>query len=184
MKDTLRKEMRSLRKALTIGERSHSSEIISSKLLADKRISETNGVVAVYLASPQEISLSPFIDAMLSRGKSLAAPRWNGSTYELANLSGLTENDLRIGPMNIAEPSTSETTVPPSLVDIWLVPGLVFDRKLKRIGYGGGWYDRLLSEAKDHSLKIGICHAFQVLDEIPFEQHDIALSELFTDEEP
>jgi 5-formyltetrahydrofolate cyclo-ligase len=183
MKKALREQMRLLRKQLNNDERTHSSNIISSKLLADNKITLASGIVAVYLASPQEISLSPFIEGMISRGKSLAAPRWNGKEYELAILSSLSESDLQIGPMNIAEPAKENAIVDPQDVAIWLVPGLVFDKKLKRIGYGGGWYDRLLCCANQKSLKLGICHSFQVLEEIPSEEHDITLDGLITDEE-
>ena len=168
--------MRERRRALTPEERTSSSEIICEKLAARN----LHSPIAVYLASPQEIDLSPFIRKMLTMGVKVVAPRWNGKTYELAALKGLDEAHLRKGPMGILEPAEAEI-VSPKDVGVWLVPGLAFTRNGKRLGYGGGWYDRLLADAPKASLKIGIAHAFQVVDDLPGEPHDILLSGIVDD---
>ena len=168
--------MRERRRALTPEERTAASEIICEKLAAFN----LHSPIAVYLASPQEIDLSPFIRKMLTMGVKVVAPRWNGETYELAVLKGLDEVNLRKGPMEILEPVEAEI-VPPKDVGVWLVPGLAFTRNGKRLGYGGGWYDRLLAAAPKDSLKLGIAHAFQVVDDLPSEPHDILLSGIVDD---
>ena len=165
--------MRERRRALTPEARTAASEIICSKLAAFN----FHSPIAVYLASPQEIDLSPFIRKMLESGANVVAPRWNGETYELAVLKGLDEAHLKQGPMGILEPAEAEI-VSPKEVEVWLVPGLAFTRSGKRLGYGGGWYDRLLAEAQKESLKLGIAHAFQVVDDLPREPHDIMLSKV------
>ena len=164
--------MRERRRALTPEERTAAAEIICEKLAA----LNFHSPIAVYLASPQEIDLSPFIRGMLAVAK-VVAPRWNGETYELAVLKGLDGACLRKGPMGILEPAEAEI-VSPKEVEVWLVPGLAFTRDGKRLGYGGGWYDRLLAEAPKDSLKLGIAHVFQVVDDLPSESHDILLSEV------
>ena len=182
-KDEIRRTMRERRKALTPEERTAASEIICAKLAADTDIAlrvdpfDGGASVAVYLASPQEIDLSPFIRRMLERGVKVVAPRWNGEAYELAVLKGLDEAHLRQGPMEILEPAEAEI-VSPKDVEVWLVPGLAFTQNGKRLGYGGGWYDRLLADAPKGSLKIGIAHAFQVVDDLPSEPHDVLLSKV------
>ena len=175
-KDEIRRTMRERRRALTPEERTASSEIICAKLAA----LNFHSPIAVYLASPQEIDLSPFIRKMLTTGAKVVAPRWNGETYELAVLRGLDEAHLRQGPMRILEPAEAEI-VSPKEVEVWLVPGLAFTRDGKRLGYGGGWYDRLLAGALKDSLKLGIAHAFQVVDDLPSELHDIRLTGVIDD---
>ena len=175
-KDEIRRTMRERRRALTPEERTASSEIICAKLAA----LNFHSPIAVYLASPQEIDLSPFIRKMLKMGAKVVAPRWNGETYELAVLKGLDEAHLRKGPMGILEPAEAEI-VSPKEVEVWLVPGLAFTRSGKRLGYGGGWYDRLLAGALKDSLKLGIAHAFQVVDDLPSELHDIRLTDVIDD---
>ena len=184
-KDEIRRAMRERRKALTPEARTAASEIICAKLAADSdiglRIDPFDGwsPVAVYLASPQEIDLSPFIRKMLAMGVKVVAPRWNGETYELAVLKGLDDAHLRKGPMGILEPAEAEI-VQPDDVEVWLVPGLAFTRNGRRLGYGGGWYDRLLSDLK-FPLSIGIAHAFQVVDDLPSEPHDVPLAGVVDD---
>ena len=168
--------MRERRRALTPEERTAASEIICAKLAA----LNLHSSIAVYLASPQEIDLSPFIRKMLTMGVKVVAPRWNGETYELAVLKGLDDAHLRQGPMGILEPAEAEIVLPKE-VGVWLVPGLAFTRNGKRLGYGGGWYDRLLADAPKDALKIGIAHAFQVVDDLPSEPHDILLSGIVDD---
>lgn len=176
MKDGIRRTMRERRRALTPEERTAAAEAVCAKLAAlDRR-----PPIAVYLASPQEIDLSPFIRKTLERGARVVAPRWNGETYELAVVQGLDEAHLRKGPMGILEPAEAEL-VPPKDVGTWLVPGLAFTRDGKRLGYGGGWYDRLLAEAPKDVVKLGIAHAFQVVDDLPSEPHDIRLTGVIDD---
>ena len=182
-KDEIRRAMRERRRALTPEARRAASEIICAKLAADTNIGlridplDGGSPIAVYLASPQEIDLSPFIRKILESGVKVVAPRWNGETYELAVLKGLDDAHLRKGPMGILEPAEAEI-VSPKAVGVWLIPGLAFTRNGKRLGYGGGWYDRLLADAPKDAWKIGIAHAFQIADDLPSESHDILLSKV------
>ena len=176
MKDTIRREMRERRKALTPDERAAAAARVCAKLSALGCPSP----VAVYLASPQEIDLSPFVRKLLEAGDRVVAPRWNGKTYELAVLRGLDAADLRTGPMGILEPREPEI-VSSAAVATWLVPGLAFTRDGKRLGYGGGWYDRLLADASKTAKAYGIAHAFQIMDKLPSEPHDISLTGVIDD---
>ena len=179
-KAAIRRRMRALRRALSPEERLRASEIVCAKLNLDEGIAaatdpfDGGDAVAVYLAAPDEIDLSDFIREMLDRGVKVVSPRWNGETYELARLKGLNDGDLRRGPMNILEPAEAEI-VKPQDVSVWIVPGLAFTKDGKRLGYGGGWYDRLLAATARNALKIGVGHEFQVVDDLPSEQHDILL---------
>lgn len=176
-KDAIRRQMRAMRRNLPPGVRAQAADAICARLAADPAVAAAastpgrRGVIAVYLASPDEIDLSGFICEMLGRGAALASPRWNGDTYELARLAGLSDDDLRRGPMNILEPAVAET-VPPGDIAVWIVPGLAFTAGGKRLGYGGGWYDRLLAAASEDAVKIGVAYDFQMADDLPGAQHD------------
>jgi 5-formyltetrahydrofolate cyclo-ligase len=67
---------------------------------------------------------------------------------------------------------------------VWIVPGLAFTKDGRRLGYGGGWYDRLLASARKDALRIGVAHEFQVLGDLPNEPHDILLNRVVTDAKP
>ena len=185
-KDAVRRQMRVRRKALTPEERGRAAQVVCAKLRGDSAIAEAidpfdgGGAIAVYLASPDEIDLSEFILEMLKCGVKIVAPRWNGETYELAKVKGLSDADLRRGPMNILEPAEPDIAAPAE-VEVWIVPGLAFTKDGKRLGYGGGWYDRLLASASKWSNKIGVAHGFQIVENLPHEPHDIKMDAVVTD---
>jgi 5,10-methenyltetrahydrofolate synthetase len=66
------------------------------------------------------------------------------------------------------------------LYDCIIVPTLGFDARLHRLGYGGGYYDRLLSD-QPQALKLGACFELGHADELPNEPHDIALDVVATE---
>ena len=89
-KDAIRRQMRAMRRNLPPGVRAQAADAICARLAADPAVAAAastpgrRGVIAVYLASPDEIDLSGFIREMLGRGAALASPRWNGDTYDKA----------------------------------------------------------------------------------------------------
>lgn len=180
-KSRIRREMKARRKALTAEERAAADAVVCERLKARRDLCETAGAfysgsaLAVYLAGADEINIDAFIEYMLGAGVNVVAPRWNGQTYVLARLAGLDGKGLRLGPMGIREPVDGEV-VEPGEVRAWIVPGLAFTRGGKRIGYGGGWYDRFLASAPRGAVKIGVAHPFQILDDLPGEPHDMRLT--------
>ena len=185
-KNELRREMKARRKALAGAAKAAADAAICDKLGTRADIAEAfdplerDSPVAVYLASPDEINLDRYIAWLLRVGVTVVAPRWNGETYELARLKGLDEKCLRRGPMGIREPVDAEI-VPPLDVHAWIVPGLAFTRGGKRLGYGGGWYDRFLSAAPKSAVKIGVAYSFQIVADLPSEPHDVPLTGVVDD---
>jgi len=178
-KEEIRQEMRRRRRLLSAAERSQVSSDLCARLRTDPEVAailKARKPIAVYLASPEEIDLSDFISDALSAAVPVFAPKWNGRAYELARLTGLEPPHVVPGPHGILEPA--DFASPPQPPALWLVPGLAFSRSGHRIGYGGGWYDRLLSNAGG-SLLLGVCHPFQVVSTLPSEKHDILIDRLF-----
>jgi len=79
--------------------------------------------------------------------------------------------------MGIREPVDVEI-VPSEKVSAWIVPGLAFTRGGKRLGYGGGWYDRFLAVAPEGAVKIGVAYSFQIIGDLPSEPHDVPLTDV------
>jgi len=182
-KPAIREEMRARRKALPPEAKTRAASVICDKILAHPDVTAAldplggGGALAVYLASPDEIDLIAAIEGMLARGVTVVAPRWNGETYDLAKLKSLRDEDLRKGPMGIFEPKDADIVTPKD-VAVWLVPGLAFTRDGKRLGYGGGWYDRLMAGADKYAKKFGIAYTFQVVEDLPSEPHDIRVNSI------
>ena len=176
-KNKIRAAMKARRKAVTPEARAAVGKALSRRLFVENRelgaAIAKKGPIAVYLASKEEIDLTDFITAALSFGCALVAPRWNGTEYELARVENL--ETLVKGPHGIPEPPAGPVVLPKD-VRAWLVPGLAFTRHGGRLGYGGGWYDRFLRRVSKRVPKIGVAHAFQFVDELPTEPHDIRLT--------
>lgn len=89
-------------------------------------------------------------------------------------------SELIHGAYDILEPKNTRFKIDERCIDVSYVPGVAFDSSGKRIGYGGGYYDRFLNKLEKHSKKIALCYDFQVLDDIPVEAHDILVDDIIT----
>ncbi len=182
-KAEIRREMKARRRSLAAEEKARWDAAICEKLKSSfctgeaARSPHCGGLLAVYLAMPDEINIDPFIEYLLRSGFEAVAPRWNGETYDLVRLKGLGEKNLRRGPMGIREP-VGDDTVDPKEVHAWIVPGLAFTRDGKRLGYGGGWYDRFLAAAPEDAVKIGVAYMFQIVGKLPAGPHDAPMTGL------
>ena len=172
LKQTLRRQMRTLRAALSLLERASAAALVNQRLRA-LCLEQNWNAVAVYLATDEELNLDEFIAWLLARGVKVYAPY--GDDFALLN----SLEAVNVGKFGVREPrkpqNTQSTLLPEELV--FLMPGLAFDRRGSRLGFGGGWYDRALSRYPQ-ALKIGIAFDFQIVDEVPREAHDILMDAL------
>lgn len=77
-------------------------------------------------------------------------------------------------------PADKTQVLPTQKFDLIIVPTLAFDKKLYRLGWGGGWYDRFLV-AQPQASKVGLCFSNGRSDKIPAEKHDIPLDQIITE---
>lgn len=87
--------------------------------------------------------------------------------------------DMQPGPFGVLEPPADLPAVPLAQIPLLLVPGVVFDRQGHRIGWGQGYYDRILRGYS--GVRVGFAYEFQVLEEIPYEPWDEAVDFLVTE---
>ena len=128
-------------------------------------------------AFADEVDTGPMLRMVLSGGKRLACPRIDPvnrrlDLFEVENL----ERDLVPGFWDIREPSATCRPVGPLEVDWSLVPGVAFDSHGYRLGRGGGYYDRLLSNIRPDSTCWALIFAEQWVAEVPREPHDRPLN--------
>ncbi len=170
-KRELRQAMRVRRAAVPADGRAAASAAVCRNVLARADVQAAvaaRRTFAVYLAQANEIDLSALVSELAAADVPMAAPRWNGMSYTLARL---TKESLREGPHGIMEPA-SDVPVAPGDVGVWIVPGLAFAPDGARLGYGGGWYDRLLSGASPDATVLGVAYPFQMVEALPAEPHD------------
>lgn len=179
-KGEIRAAMRARRRALTAAQRAAASEAVSAALLARADVRAALAAkrpFAVYLAAPHELDLAPFIAALWVADVTVAVPCWDAASarYVLGAYDNTTP--LVEGASRIREPAEVRP-VAPADIGVWIVPGLAFTRAGGRLGYGGGWYDRLLGEAAPGAVALGVAHVFQIVDALPVEPHDRTLSDV------
>lgn len=139
---------------------------------------EKANTVFVYCSYKSEASTYEIIARLFEQGKKVAAPRVAGNKMDFYLIDSF--DCLEKGYMGISEPKAECAICYPDVNDVILVPGVVFDRRLFRIGYGGGFYDKYLSENK-RAYSVGIAYEFQVIDEIPIDSWDRGLDLIITD---
>jgi 5-formyltetrahydrofolate cyclo-ligase len=145
-KATLRREVLARRDALDPESRARLSSIALSRVSALSVYRRARAVLG-YASFGSELDTHPFLRAVLASGRLLALPRVERTERRLALHEVKTlDGELQPGPWGILEPDSARCrTVTPGEIDFVLVPGLVFDRAGGRIGYGAGYYDRLLT---------------------------------------
>lgn len=154
--------------------------------LNDWLLSQSFEWICCYVEKPPEPVTSRSIDLWCRRGQfKVAVPFCNGDNLSLFALSSLVQ--LEPAAFGLLEPPASLRTtphlVPPAKIQCFVVPGVAFDRTGNRIGYGRGYYDRLLADASPDAVKIGYCYSTQVVDLIPnVESWDIPMDYLLTEE--
>jgi 5-formyltetrahydrofolate cyclo-ligase len=127
--------------------------------------------VLVYASCGSELSTEPLLVAALSAWKALILPRvTDDGGLRLHAIGALAQ--LSPGYRGIPEPGASLPEVAVTAIDLALVPGVGFDRRGGRLGYGGGWYDRLLAEPGWRCPIWGLSFACQIVDELPLDAHD------------
>ena len=165
-----------MRKILTHHDISLKSKRIFDFLFSEVHILKYNNI-CTYMSSFNEPDTFPIIKELFRNNKNVCIPVTDKETKTLS-LSVINDMNFKKGAYNIYEP---KNIIPVNFQfpDVILVPGIAFDRNKNRIGFGMGYYDKLLSEC--NAVKIGICYDFQVTDDIPAEKHDIKMDMLVTD---
>ncbi len=163
------------RKAQTAENKRRNDEKIVKKIkrLADYKKARC---ILFYLPIHGEVDLTALFNKDRSN-KTFVLPRMKGKTLQLHAIEKLTQTEK--GKFNVLEPHKHLPPIKPEEIDLLLVPGVVFSHDGHRIGYGKGFYDRLLK--KTVSIKIGIAYAFQIVKNIPGEPHDVPMDMIITE---
>jgi 5-formyltetrahydrofolate cyclo-ligase len=139
-----------------------------------------HAVVASYRAFGSEIDSTPLAEALRAMGHIIALPVVTGEGKALLFRRYEPGDRLAAGALGMSEPMPAAPAVEP---DMLLVPLLAFDRRLHRLGYGGGYYDRTLKELRQRKdiVAMGLAFACQEIPEVPVGSHDIRLDKMATE---
>ena len=126
--------------------------------------------LALYAPTRGETDTADIHRAALAAHKSVCYPRVEQERLRFYRVKSRAE--LVIGRFGILEPGPESHEIAPEDLDLILLPGVAFDQRGFRLGYGRGFYDRFLAESNFSGVKIGMGYTFQMLDCLPVEGHD------------
>ena len=149
-------------------------------LLYDFILEHSFSCVSGYMSTKNEPNLLPLYLELQAQGVSFVFPKSDSNGYQMALVHHF-KNDFMIGKFGVKEPVDHCDICLPEQVDCWLVPGLLFDKRGYRLGYGKGVYDELLKEVD--TFKCGIAYDFQVTDRLMDDSWDEKLTHVFTNQE-
>jgi 5-formyltetrahydrofolate cyclo-ligase len=163
-KELLRRTLRAERSALGVADVRAASEACCrhvAPLLGAARM------VAVYSGARGEIDPAPLLPELRARGVEVAWPR----VADERSIYFHTADGLEPGRFQLQEPPAGSPRVAPDDIDVMLVPGVAYDDHGHRLGQGRGYYDRYLEQAP-RALRLGLCHAFQLVAAVPHRTGD------------
>ncbi len=182
MKAHLRKEMLSKRDKLSEKDIELKSRMIKKSLFALSEFKNAN-LVLFYAAFRSEVKTEKMIKEALKTGKRIALPVVSKKGDRLL-ISELKDYDKELAPgyYNIPEQKEKYHRLKfLNEVDLVILPGVGFDEKGNRLGYGGGFYDRLLSETDHDITLIGLAYEVQITPRIHKSPHDVKVDKIVTE---
>ncbi|WP_147819427.1 5-formyltetrahydrofolate cyclo-ligase [Salidesulfovibrio onnuriiensis] len=184
-KAALRRELLERRKALTAETVRRASLAVAGAI---RCLSEWKNARQVLLYWPVrgEVDTRPLMAELWQRGVEVLLPRCREAQPGIMDLACVScETDLRPGMFAIMEPNEATCPVMHEYEpDVALIPGVGYAPDGTRLGFGGGYYDRLLAEpCMRQTLTIGLCYEFQKLDKLPAEDWDQPVRAICTENE-
>jgi 5-formyltetrahydrofolate cyclo-ligase len=162
-KRALRRAVLAERDALPADERSAGSEAIAERFLELPEVADARTVMAFW-SFGSEVDTAPLIASLRSRGATVALPRIEGSeAVPVVATTGAAMTESSFGTMEPAEGRVLDVAE----LDLVVVPGVAFDWTCDRVGYGGGYYDRLLGMRREGAAAIAVAFALQIVERVP-----------------
>jgi 5-formyltetrahydrofolate cyclo-ligase len=188
MKNKIREDLLKQRDAITSEQKILKESAIEERLFCQDAFKQAKNVL-LYVSFRSEVDTRRYLDDVIKLNKKLILPVVDSkhgklNLYEVSDVS-----DLEPGYMGILEPrKRADMSVSLKDIDLVIIPGTGFDRDGNRLGYGGGYYDKLLSyESKQlsrvdkHITIIALAFEEQIGENIPAEPHDIKVDMIVTD---
>jgi len=179
-KRAVRKTVLARRDAMPPEQRAEASDAIAAHFLALDAVRRARTVM-VFWSFGSEVATAPIIDALHGQDVTVVLPKILRG--ELQPRTWAPGEPLTTTPFGAREPTSGELVDPVS-IDVIAVPAVVFDRMGRRVGYGGGYYDRFLPSTGPSCLRAGIGFALQLVDEdLPAGTFDMKVHLVVTDRE-
>ena len=174
----LRKQIKVLLKGMDPDDKSRLDHQVYQHALRHQELTNTKFVYG-YMALSWETGTSELIQYFFDHGVNIAFPRVEGSEMEFYRVESM--DDLESGTYKIMEPKKycEKVDWPDAVI---MVPGIAFTRDGKRLGKGGGYYDKYLEKYPGHKT-VGFAYDFQLVPELPTDVHDHSVDVMITEQD-
>jgi len=177
----VREQANAARDALQAAVRAAASEAIAATIVALPSFAAARTIL-VTLPFRSEWDSRLVVARALVDGKTVASPRVDPaarmlSLHRIVDLA----RDVAPGYRDIPEPRAHCPVVAAADVDWVLVPGVAFDTAGRRLGYGGGYYDRLLPLLSSRAARVAGAFEAQIVAAVPFGPHDLTVNAIVTE---
>lgn len=171
--------MRAVRKGIPREARAERSRKLGERALGLPELAAPK-VVAAFVAIRGEVNLAPMLAELRARGATIALPRVDREAQAIVLHAHAHGDPLEESGFGVPEPAPDAPPVALGEVDLVLVPGLAFDPRGYRIGYGKGYYDQLLPTLPN-AFRLAVGYDFQLVAEVPELPHDVPVNAIVTD---
>ena len=180
-KAALRARVLAARDAMPPAVRTSASAAIVARIMARADYIAARGIL-VTLPFESEWDTTALVRAALAAGKTVAVPRVDKSARML-DLHGVADlaRDVVAGFRGIPEPARTRPKIAHDAIDFIVVPGVAFDSEGRRLGYGGGYYDRLLPLLLPIAARVAGAFDLQLVERVPTGPNDIAIDAVVTE---
>lgn len=165
-----------MRSRLTPDLRKAMSREIEEKLFALREFRDARTVL-FYASFRSEVETHEMVRRALAEGKRVVLPKVEGDHLILFQIADF-DRDVKPGAWGIPEP-TGEKQLLPEQMDLIVVPGAAFDPEGNRLGYGAGFYDKLLKQYQGHTAALAF--ELQILNNVPADPHDVPVHRVVTE---
>jgi 5-formyltetrahydrofolate cyclo-ligase len=182
IKKSLRKDVLTKRQALSPQEVGQKSDNIHKRLFQLKYFQDAR-VIMVYVDFRNEVKTTAIITNALNQGKRVVIPVCrDGGQLIPAEVYQFPE-DLEPGTWGILEPKPGRLRpVEPGEIELVLVPGVAFDQRGNRLGYGAGYYDRFLAKTSPTATSIALAYELQAVEDVFPVEHDMPVHYILTED--
>jgi 5-formyltetrahydrofolate cyclo-ligase len=174
-KATERVLLRARRDGISTAEVDAMSSMITKSVI-DNGLFEGANLVGSYHSIGSEIRTQELHEQLERLGVEVALPRVCDDRIEFVQVNKTTP--MHRSALGVEEPAGDAIEV--SEIDLIIVPGIAFDRRGFRLGYGKGFYDRFLADVS--ALKVGLCAEALLVDALPIDEHDQRVDRVFTEQ--
>lgn len=175
-KQTLRELIKQKRSKIPKIEKRRLDDLIFNNVINLPNI-QCAKIIATYVSKDDEVDTHKLINYFLANNNEVLVPYVEGEELSFTKIRDL-EKDLELGCFGVLEPKRKEP-INVYKANAIIVPGIAFDEEGYRIGYGGGYFDRVLR--KFEKPKIGLAYEIQIVDEVPREEHDVPVDIIVTE---